>query len=43
MIGASIGITLFGFDASTELSIMHKADTAMYAAKEEGRNNFSMY
>ncbi|MDP2282606.1 MAG: EAL domain-containing protein [Pseudohongiella sp.] len=43
MIGASIGISLFGVDANTEESLMNHADTAMYAAKEEGRNNFRLY
>lgn len=43
MIGASIGISVFGIDASTEESMMNHADTAMYAAKEEGRNNFRVY
>lgn len=43
IIGASIGISLFGEDASTEESLMNHADTAMYAAKEEGRNNIRVY
>jgi diguanylate cyclase (GGDEF)-like protein/PAS domain S-box-containing protein len=43
MIGASIGISLFGEDANTEESLMNHADTAMYAAKEEGRNNVRVY
>jgi diguanylate cyclase (GGDEF)-like protein len=43
MIGASIGISLFGEDANTEESLMNHADTAMYAAKEEGRNNIRVY
>jgi diguanylate cyclase (GGDEF)-like protein len=43
MIGASIGISLFGDDANTEESLMNHADTAMYAAKQEGRNNVRVY
>ncbi|TFH72296.1 EAL domain-containing protein [Gammaproteobacteria bacterium LSUCC0112] len=43
MIGASIGISLFGVDASTEEGLMNHADTAMYAVKEEGRNNVRFF
>lgn len=43
LIGASIGISLFGVDAHDEESLMTHADTAMYAAKEEGRNNIRLY
>lgn len=43
LIGASIGISLYGVDANNEESLMTHADTAMYAAKEEGRNNFRLY
>ena len=43
LVGASIGISLFGEDAHDEESLMTHADTAMYAAKEEGRNNFRLY
>ena len=43
MIGASIGTSVFGIDASTEEGMMTHADTAMYAAKEEGRNNVTLY
>jgi EAL domain-containing protein (putative c-di-GMP-specific phosphodiesterase class I) len=37
---ASIGISLFPSDAKDEESLTKNADAAMYAAKEEGRNNF---
>ncbi len=43
LLGASIGISLYGVDAHDEESLMTHADTAMYAAKEEGRNNFRLY
>ena len=43
LIGASIGISLFGVDANSEEALMTHADTAMYAAKEEGRNSFRLY
>lgn len=43
LIGASIGISLFGEDAHDEETLMTHADTAMYAAKEEGRNNYRLY
>jgi diguanylate cyclase (GGDEF)-like protein/PAS domain S-box-containing protein len=43
LIGASIGISLFGEDAHDEETLMTHADTAMYAAKEEGRNNVRLY
>ena len=37
---ASIGISLFPSDAQDEESLTKNADAAMYAAKENGRNNF---
>ena len=37
---ASIGISLFPSDAQDEESLTKNADAAMYAVKEEGRNNF---
>jgi diguanylate cyclase (GGDEF)-like protein/PAS domain S-box-containing protein len=43
LISASIGISLYGLDANNEEGLMTHADTAMYAAKEEGRNNFRLY
>lgn len=43
LIGGSIGISLFGEDAHNEEELMNHADTAMYAAKEIGRNNVQCY
>jgi diguanylate cyclase (GGDEF)-like protein/PAS domain S-box-containing protein len=40
---ASIGISTYPADAQDEQSLMKRADTAMYSAKEEGRNNFQFY
>ena len=37
---ASIGISLFPSDAEDEESLIKNTDAAMYAVKEEGRNNF---
>ena len=43
MVGCSIGVSLFGIDAFNEEELMNHADTAMYAAKEDGRNNVHCY
>ncbi|MGV3593433.1 MAG: putative bifunctional diguanylate cyclase/phosphodiesterase [Gammaproteobacteria bacterium] len=40
---ASIGISLFPGDGGDEQLLMKNADTAMYQAKEEGKNNFQFY
>jgi len=37
---ASIGISVFPDDARTVQTLIQKADIAMYAAKEKGRNNY---
>ncbi len=42
-ITASIGITLYPVDASTVEGLLKNADTAMYRAKDAGRNNFQFY
>lgn len=42
-ISASIGISLYGEDAHDESSLMRHADAAMYAAKDQGRNNAQLY
>jgi len=40
---ASIGICLFPADAEDEHTLMKQADSAMYHAKEEGKNNYQFY
>ena len=42
-IGVSIGIAMFPADATTSDDLIKHADTAMYAAKESGRNKISFY
>jgi diguanylate cyclase (GGDEF)-like protein/PAS domain S-box-containing protein len=42
-IGVSIGIALLGNDSDTLESLLRAADTAMYAAKDAGRNGFQFY
>ena len=42
-ITASIGIAVFPEDGSDAASLLKHADTAMYHAKGEGRNNWQMY
>ena len=39
----SIGISIYPADAADEPSLMKNADTAMYFAKQEGRNNYQFY
>ena len=42
-VSGSIGISLYPQDATDAQSLLKYADTAMYKAKEEGRNNFQFY
>ncbi|WP_151631885.1 GGDEF and EAL domain-containing protein [Noviherbaspirillum aerium] len=42
-LSASIGITLFPTDADTPENLIRNADQAMYAAKSNGRNQFSYF
>lgn len=39
----SIGIALFPSDGRNSSELLRKADTAMYHAKDEGRNNYQFY
>ena len=40
---ASIGISIFPIDAQNASALMKNADTAMYRAKEKGKNDFQIY
>jgi diguanylate cyclase (GGDEF)-like protein/PAS domain S-box-containing protein len=42
-VGASIGIAMFPDDGETERALLKNADTAMYTAKQEGRNNYRFF
>lgn len=42
-LSGSIGISLYPQDATEENALLKYADTAMYKAKEEGRNTFQFY
>jgi EAL domain-containing protein (putative c-di-GMP-specific phosphodiesterase class I) len=42
-ITCSIGISIYSQDADNEKDLLKYADTAMYIAKENGRNNFQFY
>jgi diguanylate cyclase (GGDEF)-like protein/PAS domain S-box-containing protein len=43
VVTASIGICSYPGDGENEQSLMKNADTAMYRAKEAGKNNFKFY
>ncbi|WP_158615403.1 bifunctional diguanylate cyclase/phosphodiesterase [Acidipila sp. EB88] len=42
-LGASIGISQFPKDGSSEEELLHKADSAMYAVKRQGRRGYAFY
>jgi diguanylate cyclase (GGDEF)-like protein/PAS domain S-box-containing protein len=42
-IGCSIGVSLYPRDGRTVETLLKNADSAMYKAKEAGRNNFQFY
>lgn len=42
-ITTSIGIVLFPSDGNTAQKLLKQADTAMYTAKDDGKNTFSFY
>ncbi|GAB4259132.1 MAG: hypothetical protein Kow0065_09040 [Methylomicrobium sp.] len=42
-VSGSIGIAFYPHDASTGSDLIKHADTAMYAAKEKGRNRFKLF
>lgn len=42
-VSASIGIAVYPNDGATERTLMKSADTAMYTAKLEGKNNYRLF
>ena len=42
-IGTSIGISLYPSDGLDEVTLMKHADTAMFRAKDRGRNHYQLY
>jgi len=42
-IGASVGITIYPYDADDVTTMLRNADMAMYQAKDQGRNAFHFY
>ncbi|MGB1237494.1 MAG: putative bifunctional diguanylate cyclase/phosphodiesterase [Pseudomonadales bacterium] len=42
-VSASIGVTIYPADGESTETLLRKADSAMYKAKEQGRNNFQYF
>jgi diguanylate cyclase (GGDEF)-like protein/PAS domain S-box-containing protein len=42
-VSASVGIAIFPADGDSERALMKSADTAMYTAKQEGKNNYRFF
>jgi diguanylate cyclase (GGDEF)-like protein/PAS domain S-box-containing protein len=42
-VSASIGIALYPNDGDTERALMRSADSAMYCAKQDGKNNYRFF
>jgi diguanylate cyclase (GGDEF)-like protein/PAS domain S-box-containing protein len=42
-VSASIGIAMYPADGDSERALMKSADTAMYTAKQEGKNNYRFF
>ncbi|MBD2027569.1 EAL domain-containing protein [Leptolyngbya sp. FACHB-711] len=42
-VSASLGIALFPYDGEDVETLLKHADTAMYRAKQQGRNNYQIY
>lgn len=42
-VSASLGIALFPYDGNDAAVLLKNADTAMYRAKQQGRNNYQFY
>ncbi|HEV2332462.1 MAG TPA: sensor domain-containing diguanylate cyclase, partial [Gammaproteobacteria bacterium] len=42
-LGASIGVSMYPSDGSTAQALLQNADSAMYKAKERGRNNYQFF
>lgn len=42
-VSASIGVTIFPDDGDSAVTLLRKADSAMYRAKANGRNNFHFF